>query len=75
MHTIKFQFVEQNESTPTDFQKSVGVNLCFLRFNFCYLKGEMISPLRISPFRCVLFSLFIHIFMVEWYRFVIISDF
>jgi hypothetical protein len=25
----KFQFVEQSESTPTDLQKSVGVNYLF----------------------------------------------
>ena len=38
LELYKFQFIEQNKQTPTDLHlKSVGVNLCLLRYNYSFL--------------------------------------
>ena len=56
----KFQFMEQNRTTPTEFQKTVGVNLCLLRCIYTFadsrgrlsLQGEIKLPYEKAPFGC-----------------------
>ena len=51
--------MEQNRTTPTEFQKTVGVNLCLLRCIYTFadsrgrlsLQGEIKLPYEKKPFR------------------------
>ena len=44
---MQFQFVEQNELAPADFEKSVGAIYLFVAEQICNI---VISPIRTSPF-------------------------